>query len=289
MKFFAYQMAATHGLAVETDGGFRGMGATDAGFPGDLAALLGQGGDALERAARILAQGDAVDPATARFLPPIPRPGKILCVGLNYRDHAAESGFEPPSYPTLFARFATSLVAHGAPMLRPEVSEQLDYEGELVAVIGRAARDVPEAQALDHVAGYSIFNDGSVRDYQFKAPQWTAGKNFDATGGFGPYFVTADTLPPGCRGLRLTTRLNGRTVQDGSIDDMIFPVARLVSICSQVMTLEPGDIIVTGTPAGVGQSRKPPLFMKDGDLCEVEIDGIGTLVNPVRDRAPGPA
>lgn len=210
---------------------------------------------------------------------------KFVAIGLNYADHAAESGLAQPGYPALFARFSSSLIGHGAPILRPEVSEQLDYEGELVAVIGKRARDVEEAEALDHVAGYSIFNDASVRDYQFKSPQWTAGKNFDDTGAFGPCFVSADALPPGCKGLRLTTRLNGETVQSAMIDDMVFPVARLVSICSRFMTLEPGDVLVTGTPSGVGMARKPPLFMKHGDICEVEIDRIGILSNPVRDRA----
>jgi 2-keto-4-pentenoate hydratase/2-oxohepta-3-ene-1,7-dioic acid hydratase (catechol pathway) len=151
-------------------------------------------------------------------------------------------------------------------------------------VIGRTARDVAEAEALDYVAGYSIFNDASIRDYQFKAPQWTPGKNFDATGAFGPDFVTADALPPGCAGLTLTTRLNGTVVQQASIDDMVFPVARLIAILSSFMTLKPGDLIVTGTPAGVGMGRKPQLWMKDGDLCEVEIEGLGILSNPVRDR-----
>ena len=170
-------------------------------------------------------------------------------------------------------------------MLRPEVSEQLDYEGELVAIIGTPARDVGEAEALKHVIGYSIFNDGSIRDYQFKAPQWTPGKNFDDTGAFGPWFVTADELPAGCEGLRLTTKLNGRVLQDASISDMVFSVAKLVSILSSFMTLKPVDVIVTGTPSGVGLARKPPLFMKDGDVCEVEIEKIGVLSNPIRDRA----
>lgn len=218
------------------------------------------------------------------LLPPLSNPEKIVCIGLNYKDHSAESGFKQPEYPTVFGRFNSSLIAHGAPILRPAFSEQLDYEGELAAIIGKTARDAAEEDALDHIAGYSVFNDGSIRDYQFKAPQWTPGKNFDDTGAFGPDFVTADDLPPGCEGLRLQTRLNGQVVQDASISDMVFPVAKLVAILSQFMTLKPGDVIVTGTPSGVGLARKPPLFMKHGDTVEVEIDRVGLLRNPVRDR-----
>lgn len=282
MKFFAYTANGVQGLALETDSGFKGLQATDAAYPGDLLSLISRGGDALVRAADALKGGQSVSPETATFLPPITRPEKIVCVGLNYRDHSAESGFEQPAYPTLFGRFNSSLIGHGAPILRPAVSEQLDYEGELVAVVGKRARNVSEAEALDCVAGYSIFNDASIRDYQFKSPQWTAGKNFDDTGAFGPYFVTADALPPGCKGLNLVTRLNGEIVQTAMIDDMVFSVAQIISICSQFMTLEPGDVIVTGTPSGVGLARKPQLWMKDGDVCEVEIDGLGILSNPIR-------
>ncbi|MEF9603968.1 fumarylacetoacetate hydrolase family protein [Paracoccus sp. PXZ] len=285
MKFFAFDANGTQGLAVETTEGFKGLLATDPGYPGDLLSLVRAGGDSLARAAEALKAGAKIDPATASFLPPIAHPEKIVCVGLNYTDHSAESGFQQPDYPTLFGRFNSSLIGHGAPILRPEFSEQLDYEGELVAVIGRRARDIGEAEALDHVVGYSIFNDASVRDYQFKSPQWTAGKNFDDTGAFGPYFVTADALPPGCKGLKLVTRLNGEPVQSAMIDDMVFSVAQIVSICSRFMTLEPGDVIVTGTPSGVGLARKPQLWMKEGDVCEVEIDQIGVLSNPIRDRA----
>lgn len=285
MRFFAYQADGTEGLAVEIGSGFKGLLSTDPNYPGDLLSLIRKGGDALAKAAEALKGGAAVGPDTATFLPPVAHPEKIVCVGLNYADHSAESGFEQPDYPTLFGRFNSSLIGHGAPILRPEFSEQLDYEGELVAIVGKRARDVSEAEALDYVAGYSIFNDGSIRDYQFKSPQWTAGKNFDDTGAFGPYFVTADALPEGCKGLKLVTRLNGETVQSAMIDDMVFSVARLVSICSQFMTLEAGDVIVTGTPSGVGLARKPQLFMKEGDVCEVEIDRLGVLSNPIRDRA----
>ena len=232
-----------------------------------------------------LVGGEEIDPSTIQYLPPFPAAEKILCVGLNYRDHATESGFEAPAYPVLFSRFNSSLIGHCAPIVRPHLSDQLDYEGELVAVIGKPGRAIPIDRALEHVAGYSIFNDVSVRDYQFKASQWTMGKNFDSTGAFGPVFVTADELPRGGRGLRLQTRLNGQVLQDGKTDDMIFDVATLVSLISEVMTLAPGDLIVTGTPSGVGLAREPRLWMKPGDLCEVEIEGIGTLINPVTQQA----
>ena len=286
MKFMSFALDGKQGLAVETEDGFRGLGSDAAGYPGDLGTLIAEGDAAVKRAGETLAKGERIDPAKVAFLPPLANPPKVICVGLNYVDHSAESGFTQPEYPTIFGRFNSSLIGHGAPIVRPQISVQLDYEGELVAVIGKGGRDIAEADALDHVAGYSIFNDGSIRDYQFKAPQWTMGKNFDDTGAFGPWFVTADALPPGCAGLRLTTRLNGAVVQSASIDDMVFSVARLVAILSEAMTLEPGDVIVTGTPSGVGLARKPQLFMKAGDVCEVEIDGLGILSNPIVD---GPA
>ena len=284
MKFIAYEHNKFSGLAVETSNGLKGLTSNDERYPGDLLELLQAGGNALSTAADILSQGPAVEPEEVTVLPPISSPEKIVCVGLNYKDHSAESGFQQPDYPTLFGRFNSSLIGHGAPIIRPEVSDQLDYEGELVAVIGTTAWQIPEEQALEHVAGYSIFNDASIRDYQFKSPQWTAGKNFDGTGAFGPCFVTADALPEGCKGLRLITRLNGKVVQEAMIDDMVFSVASIISICSQFMTLKPGDVIVTGTPSGVGLARKPQLFMKDGDTCEVEIDQIGVLSNPVKNQ-----
>jgi acylpyruvate hydrolase len=281
MRFASYAVNGTEGLVVQVQGTWHGQ---TSGFPGGLKALIEGGPTALAAAAATLAKAPAIDLSTVELLPPVSNPEKIVCIGLNYVDHSAESGFKQPDFPTIFGRFNSSLIGHGAAILRPEVSVQLDYEGELVAIVGKTARDVSEGDALTHIAGYSIFNDGSIRDYQFKAPQWTPGKNFDNTGAFGPCFVTADELPPGCAGLRLQTRLNGQVVQDASISDMVFSVAKLVSILSSFMTLKPGDVIVTGTPSGVGLARKPPLFMKDGDVCDVEIEKIGLLSNPVRDR-----
>ena len=263
------------------EGMYRGWTRRSTAFPGDLKQLIVEGEAALRQAAAKLREAPAVDLEQVTLLPPLSAPEKIICIGLNYADHSAESGFKQPEYPTVFARFPTSLMGHGAPIIRPRVSEQLDYEGELVAIIGKAGRNIDKADALTHVAGYSLFNDASIRDYQFKSPQWTMGKTFDNTGAFGPEFVTADELPPGAAGLRLQTRLNGMVVQDASTNDLIFDVATLVSLISVVMTLSPGDLIVTGTPSGVGLARKPPLWMKPGDVCEVEVQGLGVLRNPV--------
>lgn len=228
------------------------------------------------------AEGDALIPADeARLLVPIPQPPKILCIGLNYRSHAEESGMDIPEYPIVFPRWPRSLVAHDAPLIRPAESGNFDFEAEMVAVIGRGGRRIEKESALDHVVGYSIANEGSLRDYQFKSTQWAMGKNFDRSGAFGPEIVTADELPKGASGLAIRCRLNGETVQDSNTRDMIFDVATLVSVLSEVMTLDPGDIIVTGTPPGVGFARKPPLWMQPGDVCEVEIEQIGVLRNTI--------
>lgn len=285
MRFMAFHSGGEYGLAAQAASGeWRGTTASAAGFPGTLDTLLPQGRAALEQAHARAIDGKPVDLDTAVVLPPVQRPPKIVCVGLNYADHAAENAAPAQPYPTLFARFPSSLVGHGAPIDRPRCSEQLDYEGELVAVIGSGGRHIPKSRALDCVAGWSIFNDASVRDFQMKTPQWMVGKNFDRTGAFGPALVTTDEVPAGARGLRLETRLNGAVVQSATTADLIFDVATLIAIVSEAMTLQPGDLIVTGTPGGVGLFRKPPLWMKSGDVVEVEIEGIGTLRNPVRDE-----
>jgi acylpyruvate hydrolase len=281
MKFASYEQHGQVGTAAEICGRWHGLHAGTAKYCGTLQSLIETGGDALSKAYHTLESAPTIDLTSVTLIPPISDPEKIVCIGLNYVDHSAESGFKQPDFPTVFGRFNSSLIGHGAAILKPPQSEQLDYEGELVAIIGKTARHVSEADALDHVIGYSVFNDASIRDYQFKAPQWTPGKNFDNTGAFGPYFVTADALPKGCAGLKLETRLNGKVVQSASISDMVFSVARLVSILSTFMTLKPGDVIVTGTPSGVGLARKPPLWMKPGDVVEVEIEMIGLLSNPI--------
>lgn len=251
----------------------------------DLLELVAQGRAALQEAEKTLRTHGRPLPETAiRYLPPIPAPSKVLCIGLNYIDHTAESNFEQPDYPTVFARFASSLTGHLRPVLRPLCSEQLDFEGEMVVYIGKGGRHIPKSKALDHVIGYSVCNDASVRDIQFRTPQWTIGKNFDDTGAMGPCFVSADELPPGGKGLHIETRLNGAVVQTANTNDLVFDVATLIELVSQAMTLRPGDVIVSGTPAGVGFARKPPLWMKAGDTVEVEIEGIGLLRNPILDE-----
>ena len=209
------------------------------------------------------------------------RPAKIVCLGLNYRDHAEESGLGIPEHPVLFARFASSLTGHKAPIILPKVSEQLDWEAELAVVLSTGGKDIAEADALDHVAGYSVFNDASIRDYQLRTPQWTAGKNFDDTGAFGPYLVTPDELPAGAAGLKIECRLNGEVMQSSHTGNLIFSVARTIHLLSSFMTLQSGDVLVMGTPGGVGVARSPQVWMKAGDVCEVEIESVGLLVNPI--------
>ena len=245
----------------------------------DIDGLIAQGG--LAAAGKAASAGDVVDEADLTFLPPVVSPPKIICLGLNYRDHAEESGFPIPEFPVLFGRFPSSLTGHGAPIILPRLSEQLDWEAELVAVLGKGGKDIAEADALDHVAGYSVFNDASIRDYQLRTPQWTIGKNFDDTGAFGPWLVTPDEVPAGAAGLKIECRVNGQVMQSSNTAMLIFDVARTISLLSEVMTLEAGDVLVMGTPGGVGVARKPQVWMKHGDICEVEIEGIGLLVNPI--------
>jgi len=225
--------------------------------------------------------GATVSAKSAKYLCPIPNPGKILCIGLNYRKHAEETGNAIPPYPIVFCRFNNTLTPHNGKMPLPSHSSQLDWEAELTVVIGKKCRNVPKEKALGVIAGYACFNDGSLRDWQFKGSQWTLGKNFDGSGGFGPDIVTADELPPGGAPLRIMTRVNGEVMQDSNTDDLIFDVPTLVHEISKVMTLDPGDIIITGTPSGVASGRKPPNWLKVGDVCEVEIEKIGVLRNPI--------
>jgi 2-keto-4-pentenoate hydratase/2-oxohepta-3-ene-1,7-dioic acid hydratase in catechol pathway len=222
-----------------------------------------------------------------RYRPLIDDPAaKFLCVGINYMPHIREMGRERPDYPVIFVRFAASLVGHGEPMVKPHVSEQYDFEGELAVIIGKPARHVPRARAYEFVAGYSCFNDGSIRDYQRHGPQWTPGKNFQASGALGPWLVTTDELPNPAQS-RLRTLLNGQVVQDESVAELCFDIPALIEYCSTWTELLPGDVIATGTPGGVGAGRKPPLWMKAGDTVSVEISGIGTLRNPIHDENAG--
>ena len=250
----------------------------------DLRAELTAGTDLIAAGQAAIASNAPRLPLAGLSLAPlVPEPGKTVCLGLNYFDHAKEGGrTEKPDYPWFFYRGKTSLMGHGQPGVCPRVSSKFDYEAEMAVVIGKTVpRHVAQADALQYVFGYSCFNDMSVRDYQKRTGQWTIGKNFDATGGFGPVLVSADELPPGAVGLRIQSRLNGQVMQDANTTDMIFNVAETIALLAECMTLEPGDAIIMGTPAGVGQARTPPVWMKPGDMIEIEIEQIGVLRNPI--------
>jgi 2-keto-4-pentenoate hydratase/2-oxohepta-3-ene-1,7-dioic acid hydratase in catechol pathway len=284
MRLITFRKGKEARIGVARDGEVVDLAIAAPKLPGDMVGLLGSGKAGLAAAAKAVksAKAKAVVKGKINYLPPIPNPPKIICVGLNYRDHAAEASMKPPEFPVLFLRVATTLVGHGQPLICPKASHHFDYEAELVAVIGRRGRNIPKEKALSYVAGYSVFNEGSIRDYQMRTSQWTMGKNFDGSGGFGPAIVTPDELPAGAKGLKIQCRLNGQVLQSASTSDMIFDVATLVSTSSEAMTLEPGDIIVTGTPSGVGFVRKPPIFMKPGDTCDIEVEKVGVLSNPIR-------
>ncbi len=216
----------------------------------------------------------------AYWLAPVPRPGKLICIGLNYRDHAEESNMAIPESPVVFSKFTTSVIAPGEPVIVPLTSTQVDYEAELAVVIGRRAKNVSASKALEYVLGYTCFNDVSARDFQFKDGQWQRGKSCDTFAPMGPKIVTADVVPDP-HNLSIKLHLNGKTMQDSSTNQLIFGVPELIEFLSETITLEPGDVIATGTPPGVGFARKPPVFIKAGDVMEVEIEGLGTLNNPV--------
>ena len=246
----------------------------------DLKALIAAG--LLDEAATSIANADATLPLNeVQLLPVIPNPGKIVCVGLNYGEHVRETGREITEKPTLFLRVAESQVAHGDDIVLPPESSKLDYEGEIAIVIGRGGRRIAEADAWDHIAGYACYNDGSIRDWQTATPQWTAGKNFWRTGGFGPWMVTRDDIKDN-QVMTLVTRLNGQEMQRTTTDKLIHSIPRQIAHISAFMPLAAGDVIVTGTPGGVGAKRTPPVWMKTGDIVEVEVDAIGVLRNGVR-------
>jgi 2-keto-4-pentenoate hydratase/2-oxohepta-3-ene-1,7-dioic acid hydratase in catechol pathway len=259
------------------------------GLPRDLGALFAAGTEAIEtarKAAKVAAAGSTRKFADLHLLPPVHQPGKVVCLGTNYLAHVLESTHltgqsSKTDFPPIFLRGPSSLVGHGQPIVRPVVSNDLDYECELAVIIGKIARHVKVEDALSFVGGYACFNDGSIRDFQLRTSQWTLGKNFDKTGGFGPDCVTPDELPEGAKGLRIQTRLNGQVLQDSNTSLMIFGVAEAIAILTECLTLNPGDVVVMGTCEGVGLVRKPPLYMKPGDVCEVEIERIGTLVNAI--------
>ena len=260
--------------------------------PNDLAEWLAKTNGDTKQLAEIAKRA----PASARkplssiaYALPVGRPGKIVCLGLNYLEHVKEGSQRDniPKFPTIFMRGLTSLVPHGAPILRPLASETLDYEAELILVIGKHAKHLTAANATSCIAGYSCGNEGSVREFQRKTTQWDMGKNFDRTGGFGPWLITADELPDAAKGLKIQSRLNGTVMQSDNTDNMMFPIVEMLVYITQGITLEPGDVIFTGTPSGVGHARKPPVWMKNGDTVEVEIEQIGNLRNPIVDEKAG--
>ena len=287
MKLMMFDHAGVAKLGAVLGDGVIDLKAADPSLPDSILGLI-EGGDAALAKAKAAANGapDAAKLSLANVVPalPIGRPEKFICIGLNYALHAKEGGHEIPTYPSIFLRLPNSIIPAGADVIRPKCSEQLDYECELTIIIGKGGRHIAEDKALEHVFGYTMFNDVSVRDFQRKTAQWTPGKNFDATGPFGPHIVTAVDLPAGASGLRIMTRVNGNIMQDSNTSDMIFSTARIVSVLSEFMTLSPGDVIATGTPSGVAHARKPPAWMKAGDTVEVEIEGIGVLSNRIVDE-----
>ncbi len=278
MKLGSFRLDGKNSYGIFTERGVIDLGKRLGTKYPDLMSLIAA--DALGEARALAATNPDAALDSIAYLPVIPNPGKILCIGLNYEEHRKETKREKTDHPSVFARFAESQVGHAQPMLRPRESTMFDYEGEIALVIGRGGRRIAEADAWRHIAGYSCYNDGSVRDWQRHTTQWIPGKNFVATGGFGPWMVTADEIPPGSV-LELTTRLNGQVMQHADTSLLIFPIPRLIAYCSTFAPLAPGDVIVTGTPGGVGMRREPPVWMKDGDTVEVEVSRVGILRNTI--------
>jgi len=278
MRLASFERKGRPGFGIVVGNGVVDLAARFAGKANSLREALASFG--LQELERLASSAPDFGVAEVAFAPVIPDAAKLICIGVNYMPHIKEMGRERPERPVVFVRFGDSIVGHGQPLLAPRESEQFDFEGELAVVIGKRARRVTRERALDYVAGYSCFNDGSLRDYQRHSGQFTPGKNFHASGSFGPWLVTTDEIPDP-RKLTLTTRLNGAVMQHESVGELCFDVPQLIEYCSTFAQLEPGDVIVTGTPGGVGAGRKPPVWMKDGDSVEVEISGIGTLRNPV--------
>jgi 2-keto-4-pentenoate hydratase/2-oxohepta-3-ene-1,7-dioic acid hydratase in catechol pathway len=290
MKIVAFEGQGGPHLGVVEGDQVIDLQAVDAKVPSDLGEWLKQNNGDTKPLADIAkkAPASARKPLAAiKYALPVGRPGKILCLGLNYLEHVKEGSQRDniPKFPTIFMRGLTSMVPHNQPIIRPQVSETLDYEAELMLVVGKRAKHLTAANATSCIAGYSCGNEGSVREYQRKTTQWDMGKNFDRTGGFGPWLVTADELPNAAKGLKIESRLNGQIMQMDNTDNMMFPVVEMLVYITQGMTLEPGDVIFTGTPSGVGHARKPnPVWMKNGDTIEVEIEHVGILRNPIADE-----
>ena len=280
MKIASFKVGSAASYGVVTDGGVIDAGRRLKSFPTLKSLLAGGSLDDLRKL-----QGEQADYplASLELLPTVPDPDKIFCIGVNYATHLAESGHPTPPHPMIFTRFANSQVGSGQPMIRPPESERFDYEGELAVIIGKGGRRIPKDRAAQHVAGYACYNDGSIRDWQRHTSQFTPGKNFAGTGGFGPWMVTTDEIPDVSK-QTIATRVNGVEVQAAPISDLVFDVPTLIAYCSTFTELVPGDVIVTGTTGGVGAYRVPPLWLKHGDVVEVEVSGIGILRNPVRDE-----
>ena len=282
MRLVSYLSESGPRVAAVKGDGLVDLNRVDSSMPYCIKRLLAGGEAMLQKAVAVVASGEVFDRSSVQILTPVPKPDKIICIGINYADHARETGAEPPCEPVVFNKFVSAVLPNGGVVKLPSVSDRVDYEAELVVVIGKRGRDIAEADAMDYVAGYTCGNDISARDWQKGKPagQWLLGKTFDTFAPFGPEMVTADEIAdPGCLGIRL--RLNGATMQDSNTDQLIFSVPKLISYISQVCTLEPGDVLFTGTPPGVGAARKPPVFLKPGDRLEVEIDGVGLLENTV--------
>jgi 2-keto-4-pentenoate hydratase/2-oxohepta-3-ene-1,7-dioic acid hydratase in catechol pathway len=251
----------------------------------DLMALI-NAPDLVKSVTAKLADAPSVEFSSITPALPVAKPGTIICLGLNYTDHIKEGGYDIPDYPALFMRGKNSIMAAGAPLVRPSCSTQLDYEAELMLIVGKGGRHISEADALNHVFGYTVFNDGSVRDYQRKTHQWTPGKNFDNTGAVGPFVVTPDELPAGAAGLKIESRVGAEILQSSNTGNMIWSVAQTIATISEYTTLEPGDLIAMGTPPGVGHAKKPtPRWLVPGEVIDIEIEGIGTCSNPIVDEA----
>jgi len=279
MKLLTYRHGGNESYGIAVGDGVIDAGARIGDRWPDLKAALADGGmDALAKLAR--EESPDAGLGEIEYLPVIPNPDKIICVGLNYALHVEEVGRSDSDYPVLFSRFANAQVGHNQPMVRPRHSDDFDFEGELALIIGQRARHVPEEKALDVIAGYACFNDGSIRDWQFHTHQYLPGKNFPASGSFGPWLVTADEVPDPSK-LTVKTRLNGTEMQSAGTDQLIFTIPYLIHYISTFTELAPGDVIPTGTPGGVGFKRKPPVFMKPGDTIEVEISSVGILTNPI--------
>jgi 2-keto-4-pentenoate hydratase/2-oxohepta-3-ene-1,7-dioic acid hydratase in catechol pathway len=274
-------------VAALRDGALVDLNQADAAVPSCIKALLAQGPAGLQRARAAMEKGASIAPETVRLVAPIPRPEKVICVGLNYADHAKETGTAAPPEPVIFSKFPTAVATHGDPIILPRLSKEVDYEAELVVVIGIGGRHIAAEKAREHIAGYCCGNDVSARDWQIRKPggQWLLGKSFDTFAPFGPALVTADEVPDP-NNLKIQLRLNDRVMQDSTTAQFIFPVEKLVAYVSGVSTLAPGDVIFTGTPGGVGFTRRPPVYLKPGDVVEVEIERLGILCNPVVAERP---